>query len=524
MPLARFWVAKISRHWAAAGAGQRQNRYSRTIRTLSISIATRPGRAGECAMYDFRKFYIGGEWVDPIQSQDFDVINPATEESIGTISLGSAADVDQAVAAARDAFVSYSQTSKADRIELLHNILDAFKAHHDEIAKAISDEMGAPMWLASKAQASSGPQHLKAAAKALEQMQFEEVRGNTRLLKEPIGVCGLITPWNWPINQVVVKVAPALAAGCTMILKPSELSPLSACIFTEVMDEAGVPAGVFNLVNGDGPTVGAAISAHPGIDMVSFTGSTRAGIAVAKAAADTVKRVAQELGGKSPNIILDDADFEKSVKAGAAMCFFNSGQSCNAPTRMLVPEDRVSDAAEIARAVAEKTTAGDPAHDDSRIGPVVSQTQFEKIQGLIQKGIDEGAELVVGGPGKPGGLDKGYYVRPTVFSNVRNDMTIAREEIFGPVLSILPYKDEDDAIRIANDTPYGLSGYVSSGDINHAKRVAARMRTGMVHINGASLDSDAPFGGYKQSGNGREWGAYGIEEFLEIKSVYGVAA
>ena len=475
-------------------------------------------------MYDFRKFYINGEWLDPIRPNDFAVINPATEKPIGTISLGSADDVDRAVASARAAFASFSSTSKADRIEMLNAILAAYKKHYDDIAQAISDEMGAPMWLAKQGQAGSGPQHLKATIKALEKLEFEEERGNTRLLKEPIGVCGLITPWNWPMNQVVVKVAPALAAGCTMVLKPSEIAPLSAYIFSQVIDEAGVPAGVFNLINGDGPTVGAAISAHPEVDMVSFTGSTRAGVAVAKAAADTVKRVAQELGGKSPNIVLDDADFEKSVKAGAAMCFHNSGQSCNAPTRLLVPAERLAEAAEIAKKVAAKTKVGDPSVEDVKIGPVVSQAQFEKIQRLIQKGIDESAELVAGGPGKPEGLDKGYYVKPTVFSNVGNDMTIAREEIFGPVLSILPYKDEDDAIRIANDTPYGLSGYVSSGDIEHAKRVAARLRTGMVHINGASLDSAAPFGGYKQSGNGREWGAYGIEEYLEIKSVYGAAA
>ncbi len=475
-------------------------------------------------MYDFRKFYINGEWIDPIRPNDFAVINPATEKPIGTISLGSADDVDRAVTSARAAFASFSSTSKADRIEMLNAILAAYKKHYDDIAQAISDEMGAPIWLARQAQAGSGPQHLKATIKALEELEFEEQRGSTRLLKEPIGVCGLITPWNWPMNQVVVKVAPALAAGCTMVLKPSEIAPLSAYIFTQVIDEAGVPAGVFNMINGDGPTVGAAISAHPEVDMVSFTGSTRAGVAVAKAAADTVKRVAQELGGKSPNIVLDDADFEKSVKVGTTMCFHNSGQSCNAPTRMLVPAERLAEAAEIAKKVAGKTKVGDPSVEDVKIGPVVSQAQFEKIQGLIQKGIDEGAELVAGGPGKPEGLDKGYYVKPTVFSNVSNDMTIAREEIFGPVLSILPYKDEDDAIRIANDTPYGLSGYVSSGDIEHAKRIAARLRTGMVHINGASLDSAAPFGGYKQSGNGREWGAYGIEEYLEIKSVYGAAA
>jgi len=351
-----------------------------------------------------------------------------------------------------------------------------------------------------------------------------ENRGSTRIIREPIGVCGFITPWNWPVNQIACKVAPALAAGCTMVLKPTEIAPLNAILFTQILHDAGVPAGVFNLVNGEGPTVGAAIAAHPGVDMVSFTGSTRAGTQVAKAAADTVKRVAQELGGKSPNIILDDADLKRAVVGGVRSCFTNSGQSCNAPTRMLVPRSRHAEAVAFAKAAAEAVAVGDPRTEGTTIGPVVSETQFEKIQRLIQAGIKEGAELVTGGPGRPAGIERGYYVRPTVFANVRNDMTVAREEIFGPVLCILPYENEEDAIRIANDTVYGLSGYVSSGDPQRALRVASRLRAGNVHLNGAGPDFSAPFGGYKQSGNGREWGPYGFEEFLEVKAVMGSAA
>ncbi len=381
--------------------------------------------------------------------------------------------------------------------------------------------MGAPLSLAKNAQAASGPQHLKAALKALKDYRFEERIGTTLVVKEPIGVCGLITPWNWPMNQIAVKVAPALAAGCTMVLKPSEIAPFDALIFAEILDEAGVPPGVFNLVNGDGPGVGTALSEHPDIAMVSFTGSTRAGVMVAQNAAPTVKRVAQELGGKSANILLDDADFEKAVASGARDMFENTGQSCDAPSRMLVPRERMQAAAAIAAKVAAETRVGDPRDESVAMGPLVSEQQWQKVQGLIQKGIDEGAKLVAGGTGKPEGLEKGYFVKPTVFADVSNDMTIAREEIFGPVLSIIPYDDEDDAIRIANDTPYGLSGYVSSGDLERARRVASKMRTGMVHINGAWLDSAAPFGGFKQSGNGREWGAHGIDEFLELKSVYG---
>lgn len=472
-------------------------------------------------MRDMRQFYIDGQWVEPVTPRSHDVVNPATEEVCGRISLGSAADVDRAVAAARRAFDDFSETTPEARIELLESILAVFERRHDEVATAIMEEMGAPWTLASKAQAASGPQHIKAAIRVLRDFEFEESLGTTRLRREAIGPCALITPWNWPMNQVAVKVAPALAAGCTMVLKPSELSPFDAMIFAEILDEAGVPPGVFNLVNGDGATVGAALASHPDIAMVSFTGSTRAGVAVAQNAAPTVKRVAQELGGKSANIILGDADFEKAVSRGAAACFDNSGQSCNAPTRMLVPKARMDEAAAIAARKAEATRPGDPREENTRMGPVVSGTQWKKVQDLIQSGIDEGAVLVTGGTGRPEGLDKGWFVKPTVFANVRNDMTIGQEEIFGPVLSIIPYEDEDDAIRIANDSPYGLSGFVSSGDLEHARRVARRLRTGMVHINGAPLDALAPFGGYKYSGNGREWGAHGLEEFLEIKSIYG---
>ena len=472
-------------------------------------------------MREMLQFYIDGEWVHPVAPKTHDFINPATEEVCGRISLGSAEDVDRAVAAARRAFPSFSQTTREERIALLERVLEEFAKRHDDVATAIMEEMGAPWKLAKYAQAASGPQHIQAAIDALRDFDFEETHGTTQIVKEPIGVCGLITPWNWPINQIAVKVAPALAAGCTMVLKPSEIAPFDAMIFAEVLDAAGVPAGVFNLVNGDGPGVGVALSSHPDIAMVSFTGSTRAGVSVAQNAAPTVKRVAQELGGKSANIILDDADFEKQVARGASNCFDNTGQSCNAPTRMLVPQDRLDEAAEIAARRAASTTPGDPQDENTRMGPLVSETQWNKVQGLIRKGIDEGASLIAGGTGRPDGLDKGYYVKPTVFSNVNTDMTIAREEIFGPVLAISPYEDEDEAVRIANDTHYGLSGYVSSSDLDRARAVAQRLQTGMVHINNASLDALAPFGGYKQSGNGREWGPHGIEEFLEVKSIYG---
>ena len=472
-------------------------------------------------MLEKLQFYIDGQWVDPAEPRTMDVVNPATEEVYGRISIGSAADVDRAVAAASRAFETFSITSRQERIDLLQSILEVFVRRADEVAEAIMDEMGAPWGLAKYAQAASGTQHISAALKALQNYQFEEQIGSTMIVKEPIGVCGLITPWNWPMNQIAVKVAPAIAAGCTMVLKPSEIAPFDAIIFAEILHEAGVPAGVFNLINGDGPGVGTALSQHPDIAMMSFTGSTRAGVLVAQNAAPSVKRVAQELGGKSANIILDDADLEEAVKDGAAAMFENTGQSCDAPSRMLVPKAMLEEAAAIAAKVAAETAVGNPREKGTRVGPVVSELQWNKIQGLIQKGIDEGATLVAGGTGRPEGLETGYFVKPTVFSNVSNEMTIAREEIFGPVLSIIPYEDEDDAIRIANDTPYGLSGYVSSGDLERARRVASRMRTGMVHINGADLEALAPFGGYKQSGNGREWGAHGMDEFLELKSVYG---
>src|SRR6056300_331333 len=404
-------------------------------------------------MKECTQFYINGEWVDPVDPKHLDVINPATEETIGKIAMGNSNDVDKAVAAAKEAFESFSQTSKEERLALMGKILEVYQSRYDEIAETISSEMGAPLWLSKAAQAATGAGHFGTFMEVLKNYNFDEDKGTTRLRKEPVGVCGLITPWNWPINQIACKVAPASAAGCTMVLKPSEVSPLNAIIFAEVLHEAGVPAGVFNLVNGDGLSVGEAMSSHPDIDMMSFTGSTRAGVAVAKASADTVKRVSQELGGKSANIILDDADFNQSVAGGVTGCFMNSGQSCNAPTRMLVPADRQDEAVAIAKATAEATIVGDPKEVAAGgIGPVVSEVQFNKIQGLIEKGIEEGATLVAGGPGKPDGFNAGYYVKPTIFSDVSNDMTIAREEIFGPVLSILPYKNEDEAISIANDT------------------------------------------------------------------------
>ena len=468
-----------------------------------------------------KQFYINGQWVEPSTTQTVEVINPATEDVVARIALGSEKDVNAAVAAARKAFESYSQTSREERIALLERILEVYQRRSGEFAEAITLEMGAPAKLSKYAQAPSGTGHFAAALKALKAFEFEERIGNTLVVKEPIGVCGLITPWNWPINQLACKIAPALATGCTMVLKPSEVAPLSALLLAEVLDEAGVPAGVFNLINGDGPTVGNAMSAHPDIDMMSFTGSTGAGRQVMKTGAETIKRVALELGGKSANILLDDANFEKMVAHGVMSCMNNSGQSCNAPTRMLVPNERMDEVVEIARAVAAKVKAGAPDGPDTTIGPVVSKVQWSKIQDLISKGVDEGARLVVGGTGRPDGLDKGYYVKPTIFSHVTPDMTIAREEIFGPVLSIIGYQDEADAIRIANDTRYGLSGYVSSSDLDRARNVARQIRTGMVHLNGAPLDNDAPFGGYKESGNGREWGHYGLEDFLEVKSIFG---
>ena len=472
-------------------------------------------------MSNHLKFYIDGAWVDPVTPKTLAVINPATEEAYTSISAGSAADVDRAVAAARRAFPAYSRTTREERMAILGRVIAAYEARLDDMARAISDEMGAPMGLAKNSQAAAGLAHLKSTLKALETFHFEEQRGETRVLREGIGVCGLITPWNWPMNQVSCKVGPALAAGCTMVLKPSEIAPISSLVFTEIMHAAGVPKGVYNMVNGEGGVVGAAMSAHPGIDMMSFTGSTRAGILVAKAAADTVKRVSQELGGKSANIVLPDADLARAVKQGVANCFNNSGQSCNAPTRMLVQRARHDEALAIAKATAEKTKVGDPKAEGTQLGPVVSQLQFDKIQKLIQAGIDEGATLVAGGTGRPEGLNRGYYVRPTVFGNVTNDMTIAREEIFGPVLSILPYDSEEQAIAIANDTVYGLAAYVQTENLEHGRDVARQLRAGQVKINAPAWDTFAPFGGYKQSGNGREYADWGIHDFVEVKGVLG---
>jgi aldehyde dehydrogenase (NAD+) len=472
-------------------------------------------------MREYLKFYIDGQWVDPVELRILDVDNPTLEQVGGTIAIGSAADVDKAVKAARKAFNTWSQSTREERLDVLQAILAEYQKRAGDLADAVHEEMGAPPSLASNSQVMMGVAHLATAIDVLKNYSFEEPHGATMVVKEPIGVCGLITPWNWPINQIACKVFPALAAGCTMVLKPSEVAPFSGQIFTEVVDAAGLPAGVYNMVFGDGPGVGTALSSHPGIDMVSFTGSTRAGIEVARNAAPTVKRVAQELGGKSPNIVLDDDAFAQSVAAGIAVMMVNSGQSCNAPSRMLVPKTRLEEAVTVARATAEGVKVGDPS-DNSAIGPVASRTQFDKVQGLIQKGIDEGATVVAGGPGRPDGLSTGYYVRPTVFADVNNDMTIAREEIFGPVVCILGYDDLDQAIEIGNDTDYGLYGYVSGADLDQARALARRIRAGAVTINHA-FDISAPFGGYKQSGNGREWGEEGLDEFLESKSVLGYA-
>jgi aldehyde dehydrogenase (NAD+) len=474
--------------------------------------------------YEYLKFYIDGRWVDPVEPKEFTVINPATEAPAGVISMGSAKDVDRAVTAARRAFESFARTSREERRALLEKILAVYKKRFADIAAAIRDEMGAPITLAKGSQAGIGTGHIAAMVDLLKTFEFEERRGASRLSLEPVGVCALITPWNWPMNQVAAKVVPALAAGCTMVLKPSEFSPFSAAIWAEVLHEAGVPAGVFNLINGTGPEVGAALAAHPDVDMVSFTGSTRAGTEVAKIAAATVKRVHQELGGKSPSIVLEDADLERAVKATVRHVLENSGQSCNAPTRLLVPAARMAEAAALAKKTAEAVTVGDPTSEKTGVGPLVSKIQFERVQSYIAKGISEGANLVTGGEGRPAGLEKGYFVRPTVFSNVNNDMVIAREEIFGPVLAILPYRDEEDAVRIANDTPYGLQAYVWSGDLARANRVGRRIRAGRVTINGTPGDMSIPFGGFKRSGNGREWGEHGLRDFLEVKALIGAEA
>ncbi len=475
-------------------------------------------------MSNHLKFYIDGQWVDPVAPATLDVVNPATEEAYTRISTGSAADVDKAVKAARRAFPAFTRTTREQRLGHLKRILETYMKRTEDIAKAVSDEMGAPMAWARNAQAAAGMAHLKTTIRALEKFRFEEQRGETRVVREGIGVVGLITPWNWPLNQIVCKVAPAIAAGCTMVLKPSEVAPISGIVFSEIVDEAGLPAGVYNMINGNGPSVGQVIAGHKGVDMVSFTGSTRAGIIVAKTAADTVKRVSQELGGKSPNIILRDADFAAAVRSGVQSCFSNSGQSCNAPTRMLVPRERHDEALAVAKKTAEATKVGDPKAEGVHLGPVVSEVQFNKIQQLIETGIREGARLVAGGPGRPEGINRGYYARPTVFGNVSNDMTIAREEIFGPVIAIMPYDSEENAIEIANDTDYGLAAYVQSGDIDHARSVARELRAGQVKINSPAWDTFAPFGGYKQSGNGREYADWAIHDFLEVKGILGHGA
>ncbi|HEV2508429.1 aldehyde dehydrogenase family protein [Bosea sp. (in: a-proteobacteria)] len=478
---------------------------------------------------NYTKFYIDGAWVEPLAPNRFDVINPATEETAGQVSLGSAADVDAAVKAARRAFETFAMTTKAERLDLLASIIAAFEKRFDDLAEVITAEMGSPLWFAKQVQTNTTLDHFKEAHRVLKSYDFGHMLSDTtRILREPIGVCGFITPWNWPINQIASKFAPALAAGCTAVVKPSEIAPLSAILLTEVIHAAGVPKGVFNLVNGDGPTVGEAISSHPDIDMVSFTGSTRAGILVAKSAAETVKRVHQELGGKSANIIVPGADLAKAIPAGVLRSFTNTGQSCQAPTRMLVHRDQLEEVLEIAKKTAEGVVVGDPLADGTRLGPLVSKAQFDRVQHLIGVGINEGARVVIGGQGRPPGLNRGYYVRPTIFADVTPEMTLAQQEIFGPVLSILSYKDEDDAVAIANGTVYGLAGYVWAGSLEKAREIGGRLRAGRIYLNGAPHDKlqdvEAPFGGYKQSGNGREAGIYGLEDFLEIKAMIGYEA
>ena len=471
-------------------------------------------------MREVLQFYIDGAWVDPLTPKRLDVVDPSTAAVCGRVAMGTAADVDRAVRAARKAFATYSLTSVAERVALLESVIAEYKRRYNDMAAAITAEMGAPVALAQKAQAAMGAGHLQTALAVLRDYVFQQPRGTTLIVKEPIGVCGFITPWNWPVNQIACKVAPALAVGCTMVLKPSELAPFSAQVWTEVLHAAGVPAGVFNLVNGDGPTVGAAISSHPEVDLVSFTGSTRAGIEVARNAAPTVKRVHQELGGKSAHVLMPDADLKRAVTAGVRAVMVNSGQSCNAPTRLLVPRVRLDEALAIAREVADATTVGAP-DSGATIGPVVSAAQWDRIQTLIHKGIAEGATVVAGGPGRPAGLDAGCYVRPTVLAVADNHASVAREEIFGPVLTVIPYDTVDDAVAMANDSPYGLAAYVSGADLDAARAVAARLRAGQVVLNSAPPDLMAPFGGYKQSGNGREWGDHAFGEFLEIKAILG---
>lgn len=466
-------------------------------------------------------FYIDGRWVEPASQQALDIINPATEEAIGKVAIGNSADAERAIKAAKAAFASYSLSTRDERIGYLERILEGYKKHYDELAYAVTQELGAPLTFARDAQVFTGQVHLETTLSVLRDFEFEEQRGDVLVTREAVGVCSLITPWNWPLTQIVCKVAPALAAGCTMILKPSEIAPLSAAVFARILDEAGLPAGVFNMVHGVGPEVGSILASHPDVDMVSFTGSTRAGIAVAKGAADTVKRVTQELGGKSPNIILDDADLRSAVIQGIDACFSNSGQTCDAPTRMLVPADRYEEVEQIARTHVESIRVGDPLEHDTVLGPVISKTQFEKIQELIGAGIRDGATLICGGVGRPDHLSKGYYVKPTIFGRVTEEMRIVREEIFGPVLCIETYGCEDEAIAKANNSVYGLAAYVQSGSVERARRIARKLRAGSVYLNYPEWSPLAPFGGYKQSGNGREYADWGLHEFLEIKGISG---
>ncbi len=474
-------------------------------------------------MENLNKFYINGEWVTPLSTQTMPVMNPATEAIIGTVALGNAADVDRAVAAASAAFDSYSQTSKDERMALLKKVKTITEARFEDLAQAMRMEMGAPITMSRNAQADAAVGHLQGFIDALQSLEERTTLTNGDVLvREPIGVCGLITPWNWPMNQIALKVLPALATGCTCILKPSEHTPISAMIYAEILHEAGYPAGVFNLVHGEGPVVGSAMSAHPDIQMMSFTGSTRAGTAVTRDAAATVKRVTLELGGKSPNLVFADCDLETRVSASVDECMFNTGQSCDAPTRLLVERSCYEDAVRIAKQAAENTVVGNPEDEGDHIGPLFDKIQFDRVQAMIKIGIEEGATLLAGGPGKPEGYDTGWFVNPTIFSDVTNDMRIAREEIFGPVLVIIPFDDEAEAIKIANDTPYGLAAYLQTGNPERAARVAARLRAGAVHINGAGIEYGSPFGGYKQSGNGREGGMMGLEDYLETKTLHGL--
>ena len=474
-------------------------------------------------MRNLLKFYIDGQWVDPVSDATMPVLNPANEEQIGTVAIGGRADVDRAVIAAKAAFDSYSQTTRADRLSLLRRLRSATEQRFEDLAQAMRMEMGAPITMAREAQADAAIGHLQGFIDALETLEERTTLANGDiLLREPIGVCGLITPWNWPMNQIALKVIPALATGCTCVLKPSEHTPVSAMVYAEIIHEAGYPAGVFNLVNGDGVSVGSALSRHPDVQMMSFTGSTRAGMAVTRDAAETIKRVTLELGGKSPNLVFADCDLEERVTASVDECMFNTGQSCDAPTRLLVERSCYDEVLAIAKRAAEATVVGNPAQAGNHIGPLFDRIQYDRVQAMIQKGLDEGATLLTGGLGKPDGFETGWYVKPTIFANVSNDMSIAQEEIFGPVLVIIPFEDEADAIRIANDTPYGLAAYLQTGSPARAERVSARLRAGAIHINGGGFNYGSPFGGYKQSGNGREGGLMGLEDYLETKTLHGM--